>query len=47
VPSPGDKDQLLKMRKDWQQAKHRLPPNHKLREATMNELQHNGEDEEA
>lgn len=46
MPAPGDKDQLLKMRKDWQQSKHRLQPNRRLREATVSELQNSGDDEE-
>lgn len=46
LQAQGDKDQLLKMRKEWQQTKQKLQPNRKLREATVDELQNSGEDED-
>ncbi|CAJ1991662.1 hypothetical protein conserved [Leishmania donovani] len=37
--SPGDKERLTKLRKEWRQAKGKLQPNRKLREATAEQLQ--------
>ncbi|KPA84654.1 hypothetical protein ABB37_01168 [Leptomonas pyrrhocoris] len=45
-PANRDKEQLMRMRKNWQQTKFKLQPNRRLREATVNELENSGADDE-
>lgn len=46
LQSTGDKKQLLKIRKNWQQTKQKLQPNRMLREAMVNELQNSGDNDD-